>query len=188
MADLTNVDWSEFPVDAEPEDRVSADFKFYELTSSETAARQGIDNSFPSPVEARAAVFLCRQVMQPVRDHFDVPMTPNSVYRSQALDRALKGMPTDWVSPSQHTLGQACDIEVPGVSNRELAAWVIGSLAFDQIILECYDAAKGPNSGWVHVSLRPPGTQTNRREILSYVRDPRTGKYVYVRRLRESPE
>lgn len=91
------------------------------------------------------------------------------------------------MSASQHTRGLACDIEVSGILTMDLARWVSENLEFDQVICECFNPAKGPNSGWVHVSLMPPGMGTNRREILSYVLDPTIGKYVYVNGLRESP-
>ena len=146
----------------------------------------GIDNSFAAADELYGAVYLCRNVLQAVRNEFGV-FTPNSVYRSQELERALKRKPDDWVSNSQHTRGQACDIEVPGMPTIELARWVSGNLEFDQVICECYNAAKGPNSGWVHVSLLPPGMGENRRNVMSYVMDHNTGKYVYIEGLRESP-
>jgi len=57
---------------------------------------------------------------------------------------------------------------------------------FDQIICECYDPRKGPNSGWVHISLKPPGQGTNRRKSLSYVLDPGSGRLVYVEGLQAS--
>lgn len=185
MADLTNIPWAEFPRRASPDDLVSPHFKFYELTKSELAARLGIDNSLPSVKEVRAAVFLCRNVMEAVRQQFG-PYSPNSVFRCQDLERALKKRRSDWVSKSQHTLGQACDIEVPGLPNVELAQWVIDNLEFDQVILECYDAKEGENSGWVHVSRCAPNQGENRRQVLSYVWDRRSEGYVYVNGLHET--
>lgn len=185
MADLSTVSWDLFPANAGPDDFVSPNFKFYELTRSETASRLRIDNSFPGARELRAAVFLCRNVLQPVRDALG-RYSPNSVFRCQALERALKKKRADWTSKSQHTLGQACDIEIPGMPTLQLAEWVTKHLQFDQVICECYDPAKGPNSGWVHVSIVPPGYGQNRKLSLSYVVDPTTGKYVYVEGLQEA--
>jgi len=179
MADLTGVTWEKFPRKASPADRVAEHFQCYELTKSELASRLGIDNSFPTVRAVRAAVFLCRNVMEPVRMQFG-PFTPNSVYRCQDLERALKKKRKDWVSTSQHTLGQACDIEVGGVTNVDLAQWVRDNLEFDQLILECYNPQEGENSGWVHVSRCAPGRGTNRREVLSYIWDRRAENYVYV--------
>jgi hypothetical protein len=185
MRDFSSVPWEEFPLVPQPGDLVSSNFRFSELTKSETAERLLIDNAFPSAEELRSAVYLCRNVLQPIRDMFG-PFSPNSVFRCQALERALKKKPSNWISKSQHTLGQACDIEIPGMATLELAEWVSKNLEFDQIICECYDLAKGPNSGWVHVSLVPPGMGSNRRSSLSYVLDPARGKYVYVSGLQES--
>ena len=96
-------------------------------------------------------------------------------------------MPEDWISNSQHTLGYACDIEIAGMPTLDLAQWAAANLPdFDQIICECYDPSQGPNSGWVHISLLPPGAGENRRRPLSYVLDPASGKYVYVDGLQES--
>ncbi len=185
MADLTNLSWSAFPANAAPDDLVSPNFRFYELTRSETASRLSIDNSFPGADQMRAAVYLCRNVLEPVCEALG-RFTPNSVFRCQELERALKKKRSDWTSKSQHTLGQACDIEIPGMPTLELAAWVTKHLKFDQVICECYDPAKGPNSGWVHVSIVPPGLGVNRKASLSYVVDQVTGKYVYVKGLKET--
>jgi hypothetical protein len=185
MADLTAVPWNRFPREAAPADQVSAHFRFYELTKSDAAARHGIDNAFADDDCCRAAVYLCREVLEPVRLRFG-RYSPNSVFRCQATERALKGKDRGWTSTSQHTLGRACDIEVPGLANIELAQWIAGNLAFDQIILECYNAREGANSGWVHVSLVPPGKGINRRQLLSYVLSERSGRYAYVQGLRET--
>lgn len=186
MADLSTTPWSGFPATAAPGDKVSRNFQLFELTKSELAERRGIANGFPAAAELRNAVYLCREVMQPVREKFG-RFAPNSVFRSQPLERALKNKPASWTSPSQHTRGQACDIEVPGRTNLQLARWVQETLEFDQLILECYSADEGPNSGWVHVSLRAPGQGANRRQVLSYVKNPRTRRYEYVDGLVESP-
>jgi hypothetical protein len=185
MADLKAIKWDEFPLDAQPEDQISANFKFYELTRSETASRLMIDNSFTSSEQVQAAAYLCRNVLQQVRNEFG-PFVPNSVFRSQELERALKKKPATWISESQHTRGQACDIEIPGLTTMDLANWVIQNLEFDQVICECFNRAKGPNSGWVHVSLVPPGRGDNRHAVLSYVMSPQEGKYIYLEGLHES--
>lgn len=166
--------------DLPPRALIAPNFRMYELTKSELAARLGIDNGFASEAELRAAIHLARHVLQPIRDAFG-SFSPNSVYRSQCLERALKNKPASWLSTSQHAKGQACDVEIVGKPTLELAAWAKANLAdFDQIICECYDPAKGPNSGWVHISLKPPGAGANRKQCLSYVPDPASGRLVYV--------
>jgi Peptidase M15 len=189
---MAGKDHSSTPLDAltlarvGPEDRVARHFKLYELSKSETADRQRIDNRIASDELLRSAVNLAREVLDPIREAFG-PFSPNSVYRCQALERALKGRPSSWLSTSQHTLGWACDVEITAKPTLELALWAAKNLAqFDQIICECYDPAKGPNSGWVHISLVPPGRGSNRRQSLSYVMDPATGRLTYVSGLQAS--
>lgn len=163
-----------------PRALIAPNFRLYELSKSDLAARLGIDNGFASEAHLRAAIHLARQVLQPIRDAFG-SFSPNSVYRSQHLERALKNKPASWLSTSQHAKGEACDIEIVAMPTLELAAWARDHLPdFDQIICECYDPAKGPNSGWVHISLKPPGAGANRKQCLSYVRDKTSGRLVYV--------
>jgi hypothetical protein len=170
----------------QPEDRVAEFFKLYELSRSETADRQRIANAIPDDEVLRSAVNLAREVLDPIRRAFG-SFVPNSVYRSQALERSLKNRPASWLSTSQHTLGWACDVEITAKPTLELARWAAEQLPqFDQVICECYDPAKGPNSGWLHVSLVPPGRGTNRKQSLSYVVDPATGRLAYVAGLQAS--
>jgi peptidase M15-like protein len=185
MANLIDFSWDLFTLDTDSQDQISQNFKLYELTRSETADRRNINNAFKELEELRSAVYLCRNVLQVVRDQFG-RFSPNSVYRSQELERAIKKKRKDWISKSQHNRGQACDIEIPGLSTIDLATWVSENLEFDQVICECFNLANGPNSGWVHVSLVPPGMGDNRKKLLSYVMDQEKRKYVYVNGLRES--
>ena len=178
------VDWKDKPIseislaDITPHTLIAPNFMAYELIRSELADRRGIDNRFPSDQELRAAIHLAREVLQPIRDALG-KFTPNSVFRGNPLERALKNKPATWISTSQHARGEACDIEIVGMTTLALATWAKTNLKdFDQIICECYDPAKGPNSGWVHVSLKAPGTGENRQQLLSYVAD--NGKMVYV--------
>lgn len=81
-----------------------------------------------------------------MRDHFAKPVTVSSGYRSPKVNAKAGG-----ASTSQHVRGQAADMEIPGVSNYEVALWISKNLDFDQLILEFYTPGE-PNSGWVHVS------------------------------------
>lgn len=167
-----------------PETRIAPNFRVHELTRSELAERRGIDNNFPSDRELRAAIHLVREVLQPIREAFG-SFTPNSIFRGNPLERALKNKPGTWLSTSQHVRGEACDIEIVGMSTLALANWAKEKLKdYDQIICECFDPLKGPNSGWVHISLKGPDGSSNRRELLSYIRDPRSGRMIYVPGLR----
>lgn len=88
---------------------------------------------------------LCEKVLEPIRAHFGA-VTINSGYRAPAVNAAVGGAPT-----SQHTKGEAADIEVPGHSNFEVATWIRDHVQFDQMILEAYHPGV-PSSGWVHCS------------------------------------
>ena len=158
-----------------PSDRISANFTLRELCKSEIATRRGINNWFQLDTQIQSAVFLARNVLQPLRDRFG-PFTPNSVFRSQELERALKKKPKRWNSISQHTFGEAADIEIPGLPTLKLAEWCRDNLLFDQIILEMYEPDE-PSSGWVHISRT--NRRVNRVQLLSYIPDD-NGKYIYV--------
>ncbi|WP_417069912.1 D-Ala-D-Ala carboxypeptidase family metallohydrolase [Niveibacterium terrae] len=189
MTDLTRTKLESLSLQKlDPLDLIAPNFRVYELTRSELASRAGVDNRFPGDKELQAAVNLARKVLQPLRAAFG-PFTPNSVYRSQELERALKHKPKSWLSTSQHTQGCACDVEIVGKSTLELAQWAADNLPeFDQIICECFDPSEGPNSGWVHISLKLPQQGINRKQLLSYVRDAKSGKWIYVQGLRAAAQ
>lgn len=179
--DMSKAPLEQFVLGLPPRTLVAPNFRLYELTRSDLALRLNIDNRFETVQQLRSAVHLAREVLQPVREAFDKPFSPNSVFRGQALERALKKKPSTWVSTSQHAKGEACDIEIVATPTLDLASWAEKNLdEYDQIICECYDPAQGPNSGWVHISLKAPGTGKNRKQLLSYVRDPASGRLVYV--------
>jgi len=138
--------------------QLSEHFTLAELTRSDMAKRLGIANQ-PGEREIRCLKQVSENILEPVRAHFKAPFMPNSGYRSQALNRALKSKDT-----SQHILGQAVDLELPHVSNFDLAFWIYKNLMFDQLILEFYEP-EDPKSGWVHCSYVPNGC---RRECLTY--------------------
>jgi len=144
---------------------LSDHFTLRELCRSQTAARRGIDNT-PAPDAVENLKNLCTYILEPIRENFAAPFSPSSGYRSEALNTAIGGS----VNPtSAHCRGMAADIELPHVSNYDLALWVRDNLrsVFDQLILECFDPEAGPNSGWVHVGMgdKPRG------QVLTYTRN-----------------
>ena len=138
--------------------KLSENFSLEELTKSQTATRLGIDNTpdMTAIINLRA---LCKNVLQPIRDNFGIPFSPNSGFRSLELNEKLGSSST-----SQHCKGQAVDIEVPTMSNLELANWCSTMLDYDQSILEFYKE-KEPSSGWVHISYN---IESNRKKYLSF--------------------
>jgi zinc D-Ala-D-Ala carboxypeptidase len=127
---------------------LTANFSLHELTKSETALRMGFDNT-PGEKEIAALKLLAEKVLQPVRDHFGKGVKCNSGFRSPESNAAVGGSRT-----SDHCLGRAADIEIPGVPNAELAQWIMDNLEYTQLILEFYTPGI-PDSGWVHVSYDP---------------------------------
>ena len=146
--------------------RLSEKFSLQEFTKSQTAIRQGIDNT-PGEEHLANAKELFSNVVQPVRDKFGVTVI-NSGYRGPALNEAVGG-----ASKSQHCKGQAVDIECPGTPNFDVADWIQENLDFAQLILEFYTPGI-PDSGWVHVSYKSDG---NRKSVLTAMKE--NGKTVY---------
>jgi hypothetical protein len=131
-------------------EHLSPHFTLGELTKSVQALRLGIDNT-PDEQALKNLCAICLNILEPVREHFGIPFTPSSGYRSPAVNEAIGSKPT-----SQHRLGQAADFEVPGIPNLKLAEWIRDNLEFDQLILE-FHTSGDPNSGWVHCSYRSDG-------------------------------
>ena len=146
--------------------RLSKNFSLQEYTKSQTATRQGLDNT-PNDEHLASATALFENVVQKVRDHFGVTVI-NSGYRGPALNTAVGGS-----SNSQHCKGEAVDIECPGTSNYDVAKWIEDNLDFDQLILE-FITLGIPDSGWVHVSYKSEG---NRKSVLTAMKE--NGKTVY---------
>ena len=146
--------------------KLSQNFTIQEYIKSQTALRQGIDNT-PTEEHMGNATALFRNVVQKVRDQFGVTVI-NSGYRGEALNKAVGGS-----SKSQHCKGEAVDIECPGTSNYDVAKWIEDNLDFDQLILE-FITLGIPDSGWVHVSYKSEG---NRKQSLTAMKE--DGKTAY---------
>ncbi len=139
--------------------KLTSNFSLQELLKSQTALRKGIDNKPANPGVITNLQVLCEKVLQPVRDHYARPVVINSGYRCPKLNKAIGSS-----SKSQHIKGMAADIEIPGLSNKELAEYIEENLPFDQLILEFYNGVD-PNSGWVHVSY--VSDSDNRKQTLT---------------------
>jgi len=125
--------------------KLSKDFTLQELTVSNTAVKHGISN-IPNQEQITNLVLLCQFILQPIKEYFNKPVIVNSGYRSPELCLLVNSTVT-----SQHTKGQAADFEINGISNKELADWIVANLDYDQCILEFWNKEE-PNSGWVHCS------------------------------------
>jgi hypothetical protein len=127
--------------------QLSPHFSLDELCKSQQAERSGINNTVEDTGILKNLEMLCLHVLEPIRLHYGIPFTPSSGYRSVDLNHAIGGAVT-----SQHSKGEAADIEIPGVTNFDLATWISQNIQFDQLILEFYKPGQ-PGSGWVHVSF-----------------------------------
>jgi zinc D-Ala-D-Ala carboxypeptidase len=118
---------------------LSEHFSLEEMTFSETAARQHIDNT-PNAEEIEKLRWLAGR-LEEVRDLLG-PMHINSGYRCLALNRALGSQDT-----SQHLKCEAADCtSIAGLSPLGMCTKVQQSdIAFDQCILEY--------GSWMHVSF-----------------------------------
>jgi hypothetical protein len=135
---------------------LSENFNLDELTKSQEAIRLGIENE-PNDEQVGNLILLCKNILQPIRNHFKMPVSVSSGFRSVALCEAIGSS-----AKSQHTKGQAADFEIFGVHNKEVSDWIVKNLDYDQCILEFWNP-NDPNSGWVHCSYNDNG---NRKQYL----------------------
>ena len=150
--------------------KLSTDFTLQELTKSEIAERNNINN-IPTADHITNLVLLCQYILQPVRSHFNKPVNITSGYRSPELCVLIGSKPT-----SQHTVGQAADFKIAGVPNKIVSDWIINTLDYDQCILEFYNE-KEPNNGWVHCSY---SFDNNRKEYLQATKSNGTVLYTKI--------
>lgn len=114
-------------------------FTVAELCHSGTAVRLNMSNQ-PGPREMQALSNLCQFILDPLRAEIKRPIVITSGYRSPAVNRKVGGAPR-----SQHMLGEAADIVVPGMTPAQVIRVVHGMrLPFDQAIEEFGE--------WVHIS------------------------------------
>ncbi len=147
---------------------LTKNFTLHEMTKSETALRHDLDNT-PSQDVISNLQALAVNVLQPIRDHYGKGVKVSSGFRHPEVNARVGGSRT-----SDHCRGMAADIEIPGVSNAELAEWIKANLPFTQVILEFYTQGI-PDSGWVHVSYDPANLK---KQALTAVKQ--DGKTVYL--------
>lgn len=117
-------------------------FSIKEMTKSNTATAEGIDNT-PDQTITNNLIKLIEAVLDPLREWYGKPIIVNSGYRCEALNKAIGG-----AKSSQHMLGEAADITVGSKEeNEKLFNYIKDNLEFDQLINES-------NFSWVHVSYR----------------------------------
>lgn len=88
------------------------------------------------------------------------PIIVNSAFRSKPVNDAVGSKDT-----SQHRVGCAADIRVPGMTPDEVVRAVIASdLLYDQVIREFSDPIKG--NGWTHISVSNKAGDKPRKQAL----------------------
>ena len=119
---------------------LSENFTYDELTRSETAARHGFDNT-PNEGEVDNLKRLAALLQEVKKAVGGKPVMINSGFRSKQTNDAVGSKDS-----SQHRLGCAADIRVPGMTPRQVVeACIEAQVPFDQIILE-FDS-------WTHISV-----------------------------------
>jgi zinc D-Ala-D-Ala carboxypeptidase len=132
-------------------ENVSKHITYLEATQSPTATKLGINNS-PNKAQLEAMKLVAEKCFEPLRVWYGKPIKVNSFFRSDLLNRAVKGSLT-----SQHKKGEAIDLDAGSKEeNKKLFEWIKDNLVFDQLLNEY-------NYSWVHVSY---SKTKNRKQIL----------------------
>jgi zinc D-Ala-D-Ala carboxypeptidase len=138
--------------------KLTPHFTLEELTVSDIASRNGWDNT-PNQAEIQNLTRLAH-LLEMVRDALGVPIIVNSAFRSKRVNDAIGSKDT-----SQHRLGCAADIRVPGMTPRDVCKLVIArGVPFDQLIQEFYE--EGKPGGWTHISVPNSADGKARRSAL----------------------
>lgn len=140
--------------------QLSEHFSLAELTASETADRNGLNNT-PGAIALanlqRLAAFL--EKVKVVLGN--KPVMINSAYRGPEVNAHVGGQKN-----SQHLIGCAADIRIPGMSPDEVCRAILASdLEYDQLIREFYDPEKKAG-GWTHISVPNTVEEKPRKQAL----------------------
>lgn len=131
--------------------QITRNFTLEELSHSNTAVARGIEN-IPDVQQQLNLTALAKRLLQPLRDIYNEPFIINSGFRSQETNKVVGGVPN-----SQHTKGQAADVQVKD-PRKLLTALLKSGLDFDQAIL--YQDGR---NNFLHMSYNSAG---NRRQVL----------------------
>lgn len=128
-------------------------FTLEELTASETADRNGWDNS-PNDVELANLTRLADFLEQVKVVLGGKAIMVNSAFRSKMVNDAVGSKDS-----SQHRVGCAADIRVPSMTPDEVVKAIIASgIAYDQVIRE-FDR-------WTHISITNSPSGVPRKQAL----------------------
>ena len=140
-------------------------FTVEELTRSQTATRNGIDNTPDDLSNLMRIAWFLESLRTKLRlEYRNAVIIVSSGYRSPELNLVIGGSET-----SAHMLGLAADISCPDITPLELSQFIADTMAdegFDQVIHEF--------GRWVHVGL---SVGLPRYELLTAMKE--NGKTVY---------
>jgi uncharacterized protein YcbK (DUF882 family) len=132
--------------------QLSEHFTLEELTRSEVAERKGLDNT-PNASEVANLVRLAG-LLEEVRALLNKPILLNSGFRSKAVNDSVGSRDS-----SQHRIGCAADIRVPGMTPKQVVeACIEANIGYDQIIEEF--------GSWTHISVPNTASTAPRRQAL----------------------
>jgi uncharacterized protein YcbK (DUF882 family) len=133
--------------------QLSEHFTLEELTRSEVAERKGLDNT-PNASEVSNLVRLAG-LLEEVRALLNKPILLNSGFRSKAVNDSVGSRDS-----SQHRIGCAADIRVPGMTPKQVVeACIEANIGYDQIIEEF--------GSWTHISVPNTASTAPRRQALT---------------------
>lgn len=115
--------------------QITKNFILEELTRGNT----------PTNKQKKSLIALIMNVLQPIREHFKVPVDISSGLRSNASNKATGG-----AEMSQHLLGEAVDFHVRGISEKDAFEWIKDNIEYDQLILEHDNVGHT----WLHISYK----------------------------------
>lgn len=159
------------PVDNIPPDMInkldSQVSKYYKLRDLIKTSKVNIIRNLPTAEHEKNLYQLANNILDPITDMCGGKIIINSVYRNPYVNALIGGSPT-----SQHSLGQAADIDAPpGMTNAQLYKMIFhaiatGKLKVGQLI---WEGGNAENPDWIHISL--PYSKTNNIIALAPKRD-----------------
>jgi len=128
--------------------RISEHISWKEAVNSRTAKKYNINN-IPTKEHLVHMIELAKEVFEPLREYFDVPIYISSFYRSKELNCKIGGSDT-----SQHLANNGAAIDLDAdmygkITNLGIFNYILNNLEYDQLIAE---AVNEKGLGWVHVS------------------------------------
>ena len=132
--------------------KITENFTLEELTVSEVAVRKNLDNT-PNATESTNLIRTAL-LLEQVRELLKKPILVNSAFRSKPVNDAVGSKDS-----SQHRIGCAADIRVPGMTPKQVVqACIDANVPFDQIIEEF--------GSWTHISVPNDASSIPRRQAL----------------------